>query len=83
MEQQTVATVRSEMAIMGIAGDTKVMWDSANEDEVENARRTFKDLRKKGYLAYKVTKNGDKAEMLTEFDPKAERIILSPPLAGG
>lgn len=72
-----------EMAILDETGDTKIIWDSKNADEVENAESQFKKLRKKGFLAYKVKKNGEKAEMITEFDSEAEKIILSPPLAGG
>lgn len=64
-------------------GDTKIMWDSANDPEVANARRTFDELRSKGYLVYKTDKKGEKAERMTVFDPTAERLIASAPLAGG
>lgn len=80
---ETTTETKGEMCVMNHTGDTKIIWDRANEDEVANARRTFTDLRKKGYLAYKVQKNGEKAEQILEFDDKAERIILSPPMAGG
>lgn len=72
-----------ELCVMDRTGDTKIIWDSGNDDEVENARRTFKDLKKKGYLAYKVKKGGDKGEVVSEFDSEAERLIMAPPLAGG
>lgn len=73
------------LAVMDGTGDTKVIWDSHNADEVAAAKVQFDSLRKKGFLAYKVDKKGEKIvnEMITEFDPKAEKIILSPPLAGG
>lgn len=74
---------RGELIILNRTGDTKIIWDSANEDEVEAARRTFTDLRAKGYLAYKTDKKGEKAEQINTFDPKVERIILSPAMAGG
>lgn len=73
----------NEMRIMGRAGDTKLVWDAANADEVSNAERTFKDLTKKGYLAFSVKKDGDKDEKITEFDKTAEKIILVPRMAGG
>ena len=71
------------MNIMDRAGDTKVIWDAASADEVATARRTFDDLRAKGYLAYRVKKGGEKGEAIRKFDPEAERIILSPAMAGG
>jgi len=52
-------------------------------DEVDNARDTFTKLKKKGYLAYSVNANGKKGEVLDEFDPKAEKIIMAPRMVGG
>ena len=76
--------MKHELAIMDHTGDTKLLWDSANKDEVDNARETFNRLTKKGYLAYAVKgKNGDRGEQVKSFDPEAERIILTPPLVGG
>lgn len=75
---------RSHMAILDPTGDTKVFWDKDNPDEVANARRTFNDLRAKGFLAYKLSGRGDsKGEVLHEFDARAERIILTPAHQGG
>lgn len=77
-------TNTGEMAVMGQDGDTKIIWDKTKPDEVENARESFNRLRSKKYIAFRVEgKNGDKGEQITEFDPNAERIILSPPLVGG
>lgn len=74
---------RGEIAVMDRTGDTKFIWDSANPAEVENARAQFDHWRKKGYLAHAVSRDGGKAEMVTAFDPHLEKIIFSPPLAGG
>ena len=74
---------QGELCIMNHTGDTKLVWDRANTPEVDNAKRTFTDLRAKGYLAYKVKKDGEKAEQIHEFDPAAERIIPAPPMDGG
>jgi hypothetical protein len=73
----------SEMRIMGGSGDTKVMWDSEQEAEVENARRTFNDLRGRGYAAFAVRTSGEKGRQVTEFDPEAEKLIMVPQIAGG
>jgi predicted glycosyltransferase len=76
--------MKNELAIMGVTGDTKILWDADNKDEVDNARETFNRLKKKGYLAYTVKgKNGDKGEILKEFDPDVERIIMAPAPTGG
>lgn len=72
------------LAILDRTGDTKLIWDRAIPAEVENARRTFDDLRGKSFFAYRVTgKKGARGEQITEFDPTAERIILVPPMQGG
>lgn len=72
-----------EIAVMGRAGDTKVIWSADNDDEVANAKKTFTDLLKKGFTAFAVKKDGDKGEKVTEFDAQAEKLILVPRMAGG
>ncbi len=74
---------KNEMCIMDKTGDTKLIWDPNNPDEVANAKRTFDDLKGKGYLAFSVQKGGDKGEVLREFNPQQEKIILAPPVVGG
>lgn len=65
-------------------GDQTIGWDTNSPDEIEQAQATFDSLLAKGYLAYKVTKEGSKTGVqLTKFDSKLERIIMVPPLVGG
>lgn len=72
------------MSTLDHTGDTRVMWDRKNKAEVAAARRQFDDLRKDGYLAYRAEgKEGKQGDLIREFDPKAERIILVKPLVGG
>jgi hypothetical protein len=68
---------------MDDTGDTKTIWDKDNPDEVEMARRTFDDLKARGYMAYSVDKEGEPDSVVNEFDPNAERLILRPAMAGG
>lgn len=84
-EMQTTEETKPQhsMAIMGKEGDTKIMWSADRPEEVENARNSFNALREKRYLAFRVNEKGDKGEQMKEFDPKAEKIILVPPMAGG
>lgn len=74
---------KSYMAVMGMEGDVKTIWDRNNPDEVENARSTFKRLIAKGFSAFKVDADGEQGEVMREFDPNAEKVILVPAIAGG
>lgn len=72
------------MATMGRTGDIRTIWDPNNEAEVASARRQFDDLVGGGrYLAFRVAPGGSKGEQIRTFDPAAEKIILTPPMAGG
>jgi len=79
-EQQTF---RGEIAVMDGTGDSKFMWDPKNPDEVAAAKAQFDALKKKGYIAFTVDKKGDKGELISKFDPELEKIIMTPPIAGG
>ena len=72
-----------EMAIMGRQGDTKIIWEPSNKPEVDAARKSFDDLRGKGYLAFSVEGDGSKGKQIFTFEPHAAKIILSPPMRGG
>ncbi len=72
-----------EMRVMGREGDSRLMWNPANKEEVAAAKKMFDDLRAKGHFAYAVKKKGDKGEMIREFDPEAGKVILAPPMRGG
>ena len=72
------------MSVLTGAGDTKLMWDSENRDEVQAARDHFDDLLKKRYLAFKAEgREGTRGEQIRKFDPDLERIIMVPPSVGG
>ena len=75
--------MRNELAVMDHTGDTKYMWDKNSPDEIAVAEKTFNKLKKKGYLAYTVKRNGNKGDIIHEFDPKMEKIIMIPPVVGG
>lgn len=77
--------VTRTMSVMNLGGDTKVTWDSNNAAEVDNARRTFDSLKAQGYTPHVVggKKGNRKAETMDDFDPKAEALIMAPPMVGG
>jgi hypothetical protein len=72
-----------ELAVMDRTGDTKTVWDPGNEAEVDNAKKQFDDLRKKGFAIYSVDKAGDKNTVIHKFDPNAAKMIAVPPVVGG
>ena len=72
-----------ELAIIDVTGDTKFEWDINNDIEVEEAKKTFKRLKKKGYIAYTLKGFNRKGDILHSFDPKAGRIIMVPGVEGG
>lgn len=71
------------MVALDASGDTKTIWNPANPDETANAKRTFEDLTKKGYLAFSVNSDGSKGEQITRFDPEAGKVLLIPQMRGG
>jgi hypothetical protein len=78
-----------EMKTMGVAGDSKIEWNPDNAEEVAIARAAF-DLAVrprrdggKGYNAYRVGERGRPGEVIRSFDPRAAKLILAPPMAGG
>lgn len=71
------------IAVLGSTGDTKSIWDKNQADEVQAARDQFDKLKKKGYLAFQVNKDGTKGDQMRTFDPDAERMIMVPPMQGG
>ena len=77
---------RGELSILNGEGDTKLTWNANNEDEVEAAEVMFDELIAKGFQAFEVSdekEKGGKGKMIKKFDPKAQRIIMSPRIGGG
>lgn len=73
-----------EIAKMDDTGDTKIIWSKDNADEIAAARKLFDDLKAKKFIAYSVKgKDGAKNEIIKEFDPDSEKIIMAPPMVGG
>jgi hypothetical protein len=74
----------STMHVLDSGGDTKIMWNADNQDEVRAARLHFQSLREKHYLAFKAEgREGTRGTQITEFDANLERIIMVPRSVGG
>lgn len=73
-----------EMRILGVEGDTKVIWDPKNDDEVDAAEAQFNTLKKKGFTAFEVGRTGRKtSKKVDEFDPELGKLIMVPKATGG
>jgi len=73
----------SVMHTLDRTGDIRTEWDPRKPEEVELARKAFKDAKDKKMLIYRTRADGSKAEQMREFDPTAERIIATPQTVGG
>jgi hypothetical protein len=75
--------------LMDQTGDTKTIWDPTRPEEVEVAQAQFDALTnppagKQKYSAFRVGEDGEKSTVkMTEFDPKAGKIIFAPLLVKG
>ncbi len=83
METQTAEPNQGTISTLDQSGDFKVTWNHDNADEVEIARSTYEKLKKKGYAAFRMLDRGQRGEQIREFDPRAEQIIMVPPVVGG
>jgi len=67
-------------------GDKRVVWDSRDMDQIEDAKAMFDECVAKGLVPYRVGTDGRaSAEVMDEFDPEAEEVIFMPinQVAGG
>src|SRR5262245_26252638 len=73
-----------QLVILDETGDTALCFDKTKPETVETCRERFRAMRKRGFLAYKTDpKDKSRGEVLQEFDPTAEEIILTPRIVGG
>lgn len=72
------------LEILDHTGDSKLIWDRHNRDEVDAAQAMFDSLTRKRYLAFQAEgDDGRKGKQISKFDPNMERIIMVPPMVGG
>ena len=71
------------LCVLSPLGETKVEWDIDVEETVREAERIFRTNAAKGYAAFTVGEGLDSARQVDWFDPRAKRIVQSPPIAGG
>lgn len=71
------------LSIADAGGDTRIMWDPRNKDEVKVAREAFNQGKSRGMLAYTVQDDGARGEVIREFDKSQAKIIMTRQLQGG
>jgi len=73
----------STLTILDHTGDKTIEWNPRIPDEVNAARVEFAKRKAKGHLAYRLNSDGNRGEVIREFDPTARRIVMSPQTVGG
>lgn len=73
------------MSIPDRTGDTRIMWDPTNKDEVDAAKAAYDTAKSKGMLSYLVsTADPSKpGEVVHSFPKKAGKLIMVRQTAGG
>lgn len=76
-------TIRPGMCVMRVPtpdhGDQRVVWDSSDFSQINDAKAVFDKLVLQGLTPYRVGTNGQAtSEVMDEFDPLAEEIIFVP-----
>lgn len=69
--------------VMDRSGDTRHEFDSADIAALARAENRFQDLTAKGFRAVALGKDGQRGQLLREFDPEVERTLFIPQLQGG
>jgi len=83
-QRYTDAAFDGIIQVLGKEGDTRIMWDRRNNDEVAVAKAAFDAAKAQGSLIYRAEgKEGTRGTQVRTFDKKAERLIVVPAMAGG
>lgn len=71
------------LRVLGPSGDTRVTWDAADLDSVEDVRTRFDEIVREGYLVFDLDPQTKEGERIAKFDPNASELRAFRPLAGG
>lgn len=72
-----------KMYILYGENNEKLFWNASIPEEVAIAQSRFEQYLKKGYIACRIEKGGNRGVLIAEFDLKAEEIMLFSMLEGG
>ena len=73
------------LSIPDSTGDTRIMWDPRNKDEVAAAEAAFNEAKGRGMIAYVVDAGTGEAtnEVVRKFDKKMGKVIMARQTQGG
>lgn len=72
-----------KLVFYGGHGHTEVIWETEEEAAVKEAERVFGEALSKGGAAFRLSGGIETSERITEFDPQAQEIHVTFPVAGG
>ena len=75
--------MKGQMREMGPSGDERIEWDTEVQETVDQAAARFAELLLNGHVGFATAMDGHTDRRLEEFDPTAERIVMTMPMAGG
>ena len=64
------------MRVLDDNGDSRIVWNRKDQDEVDEARTKFEEYIKEGYRAYVCRSDGTKGRKVETFDALMEELIL-------
>jgi hypothetical protein len=73
----------NELKVLDPNGHTRTTWDTASPEEIENARRIYEDLMRRGYRAFRMQEGGRDGVPASGFDPRERETLLVPPIRAG
>jgi hypothetical protein len=73
----------NEFKVLDPNGHTRTGWDTTSPEEVENARRIYNELIKRGYRAFRMERRGGEGVPARAFDPQDKETLLVPPIRAG
>lgn len=73
----------NEFKVLDPNGHTRTTWDTSSAEEVENARRIYNELMKRGYRAFRMEGGAGESVPKGRFDPKDKETLLVPPIRAG
>jgi hypothetical protein len=75
--------MKGQMRILNSSGDSTVTWSPEVAEEVKSASDIFEELVQQHYTAYAFKVSAQPGEVITRFEPGAQKIIMAPRMAGG
>lgn len=71
------------LRVLGPSGDTRIDWDLADPEQVEDVRRRFDEIVGAGYLVFELDETTLEGRQVHTFDPTVRQLRAFRPLAGG